>query len=590
MTIASAVWPLVAAALESSNTLVAVFDVAEDEESPPIISEVSDRFVQFCGRAREAMLGETIATIAAPDAPMEGIEAALRGYRAYRGDLPCVSADGAAKFLGLHLMPVNGEGVNSRHYVLIGRDITAQRRESAQSKQVQSLLLKSFMMTGQAMAIVAGDERVVMANPRLESMLGVGVGSINGWRVMQIVLPPYRQLVSDARAAATGTCQVDVELDAPSSAPVAVSLRFAPMGGEELRGFTMVSALPYRRGVTLPVQLRMAGKIRFVSLESIRELVGDKWEEGAARILDVAEAMIRKRLQPGDVIARTTDRGFTICFAGGSEEEASELAASIAREIRHFLLTRGTHESLLGITAVTSKVATNAQGEPDMAQVSRHMAAVETLVKERARPAPDFVPVVSAGDGVVVASMLCTGGPESEGGARQAFPESDIDQELAALSAAAGLEVFNSLLVDVGFSTLSEAASAARYLAACEALPREVCERLYFVLSPLPRRAAQTELQTVMRRFGLFCAGFGLRIENLRQPEIDMSVCKPAMMVIDMRRWEGGESVPADRLRLITGLARPFRVRVLGVNVRDGGIAGRLHSSGVDWVTLAGGG
>jgi hypothetical protein len=581
--------PLIAAALESSETLVAVLDMDRDPHPAGHFSALGDAFLRFLGHPQTALIGQPISFIALPGAPaLAAILAAFARNEAYRGDLPCIQAAGGQKLLGLHLMPVQNPATRSRHFVLIGRDITARAREAAQARMVRGMLLKSFMATDAAQALIAPDQRIIMANACLDSMLGMPPGSLSGRPGVDQILPPYRQTVLDALAKPRKPDEIhhqNIELIAHDGAPVLVAARFVQFEDAEQHRFTMITFVPRPDDATLPQRLRVAGKLRFINLDAVQASLGARWAAVSARVLETAEFMIRRRLGPEDLLELTADHGFTICFAKGSEAEATEMAAAIAREITQHLIGSGVEQQSVDMSAVVSQLSMPADRPPDMARLARHMTEAETALREAPWPPPRLESVLSAGGSVATASLLTTPPPRAHG-ATQAYPESSLAGDLQALQCAIAAQTQQSLLLDAGFSTFLNRTSLNTYVEACAALPQELRERLYLVFSPLPRGTTLSLLQDIMRRLGRVCAGFGLRLEDLRPPDFDLSVCRPAVAVIDMRRFDCGESIPEDRLRRLTSLLHVYRVRILAANVDTMETSRRLHTMGVDWITL----
>jgi len=590
VTISATALPIVAAALESSGTLVAVFEAQAAAPLTPCFKEASGAFLHFCGYGENELAGRTLACLAAPAAAAwPAIESALKNYMPYRGDLACRAKDGTQKWLGLHLMPVNDTPGGMRRYVLIGRDITAQRKESAQARVVQGLLLKSFMVFDHAIAMVAADDRIVMANTRLETLLGSSAGSLAGGSALDLILPPYRQLVRDARAvhvAEGESTDVHAELRPRDGAPFPAALRFTRLNGPDAADVATMVVRPLEHGTSLPARLRMAGKIRFISLDTVRAELKDRWESVAARVLDTAEQRIRRRLRPEDMLSRTADKGFTICFADATEEEASEIAAAVARDIRQHLIGNGEDAALSQLSAMVSQVAVPASDMPDMQQIGRHLLAAQAEIDAVPWPDPIAEAVIGATDGAPAASFIRIEPPRRNGIGRLAFPDSTLEQDLAALRAAAALTTQNSVLVDVGFTTFLNRSAMDHYLQACINLPLTLRERLYLVFSPLPKGTTQSLLQDLMRRLSRSCAGFAVRLDDLRPPEFEIATCRPAVAVVDMRRWEGGTSVPTDRLHRVTSLMHSYRVRVLALGVSSVETGHELLRAGVDWLTL----
>ena len=71
-----------------------------------------------------------------------------------------------------------------------------------------------------------------------------------------------------------------------------------------------------------PSTVHVAGKIRLVGLDEVKEALGARWAAVAARAMASAEHVIRRHCGPRDTWSRTADGGFLICFADATEEEA----------------------------------------------------------------------------------------------------------------------------------------------------------------------------------------------------------------------------------------------------------------------------
>jgi len=585
MPISSAAVPAIMSALEESDTLLAVLEAAPGAH--PSIREAGGAWRSFAGRDAGELAGRAWSELTEPDAASSAaVEAAFAEGRAFRGDLACRDRAGEQKWLGLHLMPVAAAN-GARRAVLIGRDITKRRREAAQQRLVQGLLLKSFQASEIPMAIVAPDDRIMLANPQLETLLGHATGGLTGVPFLNQILPPYRQMFLDARMGQDTEGPgptADIELSARGEISVAVRASFKPIQCGDDQRFTIMSISRHPEGEVAPARLRMAGKIRFVSLADVRAASPGRWESMAARALPAAEAIIRRRLQPKDLLSRTADDGFAICFVDATEAVASNVAAAIARDLQQQLIGPDAGAAAVRLSAVVSRIATPAAGKPDMAAVARHMERAETAIGATEWPAPEPVPIVTTADGASAGCLLRIMAPRG-GGAAQAFPESREDVELAALRGAAKVALQSSVLVDVSFATFLQRARMDAYLEVCASLPAQVRERLYLIFSPMPAGTTQAAVQEAMRRLGQMCAGFGTRLDALLPPELDLAVCRPAVAAVDVAQWDGGRAVPAERMRRLTSLMHAYRVRVLAQNVASAEVGRQLGGLGVDWMT-----
>jgi GGDEF domain-containing protein len=82
----------------------------------------------------------------------------------------------------------------------------------------------------------------------------------------------------------------------------------------------------------------VAGKLQLVGLAEVREELGDKWPQISEQVFTLAERILRRHLIDGDVVRRTSDDGFLVCFKNLSELEANLKAAEIAQEIHDRLI------------------------------------------------------------------------------------------------------------------------------------------------------------------------------------------------------------------------------------------------------------
>ena len=81
-----------------------------------------------------------------------------------------------------------------------------------------------------------------------------------------------------------------------------------------------------------------AGKLQLLDLESLKEAVGERWQEVAERAAGIAEQVISHRLAASDVFAPHEETGFIMLFAELNEQQAKLKSAAIAREIRERLV------------------------------------------------------------------------------------------------------------------------------------------------------------------------------------------------------------------------------------------------------------
>ena len=83
----------------------------------------------------------------------------------------------------------------------------------------------------------------------------------------------------------------------------------------------------------------MAGSFELVGLDEIKEALGARWTDLAARASQVAEQGIRRRLSDSDILQVLSDTEFSICFAKLDRKAAVERAKQISREIKQEIFT-----------------------------------------------------------------------------------------------------------------------------------------------------------------------------------------------------------------------------------------------------------
>ncbi|MFN4210882.1 MAG: hypothetical protein ACK4G5_09955, partial [Devosia sp.] len=78
----------------------------------------------------------------------------------------------------------------------------------------------------------------------------------------------------------------------------------------------------------------VAGSFELVGLDEIKEALGARWPDLAARASDLAEQGIRRRLADRDILQVLSETEFSICFARLDRKAAVERAKQISREIK----------------------------------------------------------------------------------------------------------------------------------------------------------------------------------------------------------------------------------------------------------------
>src|SRR3954469_10258631 len=75
-----------------------------------------------------------------------------------------------------------------------------------------------------------------------------------------------------------------------------------------------------------------SGFLRLLSLDALRERMGDKWQSRSDHIQFVTEAAIKRHLQRGQTFYRANDSSYVIVFDFDAEDRAEFICRAISRE------------------------------------------------------------------------------------------------------------------------------------------------------------------------------------------------------------------------------------------------------------------
>jgi hypothetical protein len=152
-----------------------------------------------------------------------------------------------------------------------------------------------------------------------------------------------------------------------------------------------------------------SGFLRLLSLDALRERLGDKWETRSDHIQFVTEAAIKRHLQRGQTFYQASDSGYVIVFDFDAEERAEFICRAISREIIQRLL--GSSENKDENLAIEMRVAVIAGSQlaagadlPGMLEQSLQAAPSKLISNtdegaDRKDAAPKAPPAARASDG-----------------------------------------------------------------------------------------------------------------------------------------------------------------------------------------------
>lgn len=122
------------------------------------------------------------------------------------------------------------------------------------------------------------------------------------------------------------------------------------------------------------------GKFETVSLDAIREKLGDRWSEVSEEIMQAAELVIRGYLGPDDLLHIKPSRDFVVCFADLAEEEAAAKVGQIRDAIWEAIFAQTDNEELSAVDAVSLELSLDREELDDTGTI---FCEIDDLVDEQ---------------------------------------------------------------------------------------------------------------------------------------------------------------------------------------------------------------
>ncbi len=601
-------------ALDQSDNVVIVTEPAGAELR---IVAVNGAFCRAFGTTSDRAFGRTLASLAAAenDPLLTGaIADAVASRQSLRTELRCRSADGRAFWFGLHLMPSIDSGTGQCHFVLLGRDITERKNSFAQQAATQQLLARVFLCVDAAVLITSADGQILMNNPQSEQLFGYSPGGLVGQATRDVIAPSAYEATMRTRDAAFAagedyrTDSVGLRRDG-SEVALHLSSIFTP--GKEAERFRIVTARE-RFASQAGLSTRVAGMIKLVGLDEVKEALGSRWPEVEQRAMETAQHVIKASLGPGESFSASQDGGFVICFADRSEEEASFTAAMIGRRIRERLVGQGEEMAALQVTAIAGTVEVpatiEASGKPiDLADLlERRLTARRVEIEAKARrmlaeaigETNCTMAPVQARDGSRVVAYYAEI-PKAAyrtmvtaHGGIPADEQVNFDLHSAALRLAVdrvqeGMlsDPVGTVFVDVDYEIFLRRASRTSYIETCRTLNPVLRQRLILVLTHLPAGIASAPLHDCAQRLRPFCRNVAFAIEEPRLALTDAVLDQAPILTIGADRIIGPAST--ERLGKLLATVHGKRGRLLARDVPDAPTAALLRLAGVDLLAMA---
>jgi PAS domain S-box-containing protein len=576
-----------------------------------LIIGANDAFRRASGYSNDQILGRKVTDLFPLGNQSDGFRDAIRNTRSLRAELACLRADGTTFVLGFHLMPAPARS-SGKPFVIIGRDITDILRDRQTQNSLQRLLAQVFFSVGEAMSIVDSEGGMVMTNPAFDRLLGYKPNALVGRKSLDLVAPESRvpvaalikQQIADKQEMTYTTSMFRAD---GSNLIVRITSVLVPVDQKQFR---IVTLRPNDKAGTTDMRTASAGRINLIGLDEVRAALGDRWRAVAARAMESAEVVLKRRCGPQDSYSRAGDTSFVVCFGGVSEREASFRAAMIGREIRDRLIGQGENPDTAFVRAIAAAVRLPAKkdyGSPeklhaallddmDKQLVRLEEEARQTLLAGWANSVSELQPVLARDLRQTIANQVCLPAeveqrltialsvlPRKES---QAF---DLDALLLGLAARQAISTMGQgillpLLVNVRFDVFFTSASIERFLVSCRKIDPRVSSRLVLMLSSLPPGLPKSRLLECVTRLRSFCCAVGYHAGDLAAAEtIDLSNSFNPIVAIPFDALSAKES---DRLKQTIASLQARRAKVLIHKVATERNAAALRSLGADMIAM----
>jgi GGDEF domain-containing protein len=585
---------VISEALDACGTIVAKLIAAPETSGGVRFGEVSAAFEGILGYNQADARGLPLGGVAAPEtAPaLRHIASAMENAASWRGELVCLHRDGLRRIsIECDIVPLR----ETSEFLLIGRDATERNAALLSARALNHLMTKSFQAVDLPLAIVAADGRFVVTNSGMNKQLGCAASPAGRLARDYMTGPdPFAGPARNGSDGAAGAVITDVEFGGAGARRVPATLSVALVEGLDHSRFHVVTAR-LRAAILIPetpitTQYQIAGQLRFIDLDVMGDTVKLRWETQGKRAMQAAEQIIRKNLGPADTVRQSADRGFTICFATGTEADATERSTSIAQHIRRHLIGLGENEDLLAMQVVVARVAV-APGASAESQIARQLNAKATkgLREAQAPLQPPHVDTVYLTSTGMPAQDYVSPALRTPATGSAILPEFTLNHTLAPIHWAAAQENGappRDVLLDLNFDLFLRRDRTASLLAACATIKAEARPHYSFLLTGLPAGVTTSLMQDISRRLQPFCGGVGWHLDEWSAPTFDLRACGLAWAVVDAHSWAGPPSPAPERLKRVAGLLGAYGVKMLARNVASMDCVRALHVAGVFGATI----
>ena len=352
----------------------------------------------------------------------------------------------------------------------------------------------------------------------------------------------------------------------------------------------------------------VASHLQMVGLESIKEQLGDEWEQQSAKVILIADRVIQSHISGQDVYDRR-GLGFVICFANADSQNATAKAKAIEYEIQEKILGENLDPGLAEIAAETRvlKVSASEAAESDdpMALITARIDEETNRIRNDLKAWSRATLATSEVHPNKVVTSTRTEAPfailrfsqetlteiERLGqiGADPAEIAAEVDclkLRLAAEHAQRrGATDQGALIIDVNFSTINTKSFCSRYFEICRPVKEFTANSLILRIARVPSRGLGFRLLTIINKLKKFFLSLILKLDGLQPIKVDLRACQIPIVSVGYQDVTETATIKADELRRFSGELHDRKARILIDDVPDQDAGRLLLQGGADYLS-----
>ena len=284
---------LVLAALDEGDSAIAV--LRPDAAGPPCIVEANKTHIRLLDYPRNEIIGMSLWALhgsATCVNTQKAMDDAVHAGKTLRGEIELLSRDKRSIWFGFTMMPVVDPATHRLHCVMLGRDITAKRREEREQAMLQGLLASAFQKVAVAALIVSSDGRILLSNGAAQILTGYRAAELQGTAIHELMVPAHRQ-----RVPTEPNYDLDLALVCKDGRLTPLHLTSTMVKKTDRQCFRLIMMRQTGTGIPVvptatPTRFGV-GSIQFLGLDAVKTAYGARWVTMRDRVLLAAEQILK---------------------------------------------------------------------------------------------------------------------------------------------------------------------------------------------------------------------------------------------------------------------------------------------------------